>query len=99
MMNPPRDQPKKTSFLVGKFRISCLEMRNVIRILALILIWPPDSSTDEAANEAQLTCRRNLKISLQSIFREYENNNTICVSRILSFNQLLLRTFRCFVDY
>ena len=86
MMNPPRDQPKKTSFLLGKFRISCYfqSMKNVIRILALILIWPPDSSTDEAANEAQLTCRRNLKISLQSIFREYENNNTICVSRFLS---------------
>ena len=85
MMNPPRDQPKTNKFFSRKIRISCLEMKNVIRILALILIWPPDSSTDEAANEAQQTCRRNLKISLQSIFREYENNNTICVSRFLSF--------------
>ena len=71
-------------------------MRNVIRILALILIWPPDSSTDEAANEAQLTCRRNLKISLQSIFREYENNNTICVSRFLSFKLTFALNFSLF---
>ena len=71
-------------------------MRNVIRILALILIWPPDSSTDEAANEAQLTCRRNLKISLQSIFREYENNNTICVSRFFIQINFCLELFVAF---
>ena len=114
MKNPPRDPPKKiekTSFILGdsRFLLRCVcrdfearrlwNMRNVIRILALILIWPSDSRTDEAPNETQSrTCRRNLKISLESIFREYENNNTICVSRFCHLYEFLF-SFRCFVDH
>ena len=52
------------------------KMKKIYFIFVLVYLFIPDSLNENV----ETTCRRNLKVALQAIFREHESNNTICVS-------------------
>ena len=52
------------------------KMKKFYFIFVLVYLFIPDSLNENV----ETTCRRNLKVALQAIFREHESNNTICVS-------------------
>merc|ERR1712062_102308 len=55
-----------------------IKMKNSIFIFVCLYLFIPNSNSTNESNPSPPTCRRNLRVALQSIFREYEANNTIC---------------------
>merc|ERR1712062_392178 len=55
-----------------------IKMKNSIFIFLCLYLFIPNSNSTNESNPSPPTCRQNLRVALQSIFREYEANNTIC---------------------
>merc|ERR1712012_484489 len=66
---------------VEKWEKNSEEMKNSIFILLYLFL--PDamlnqSETTTPTTTSESSCRRNMKVMLQSIFQEYESNSAIC---------------------
>ena len=87
-----------SDYSVEKWEKNSEEMKNSIFILLYLFL--PDvmldqSETTTPTTTSESSCRRNMKVMLQSIFQEYESNSAICV-RLRLFDKKRLLQYSLF---